>query len=212
MSVSHPLLSVSGLHCERDGVCLFTALEFRVQAGEILQVTGPNGAGKTTLLRALVGLSLSVQGDIVWNGHPVQDDRPGFNAQLLYIGHRMGISPLLTPEENLWAFPDLRRRCSRARLWQAMAACGLAGYEMQPCWQLSAGQNRRVLLARLRLSSQPLWILDEPFTSLDKEGRTALESLLHHHACQGGVVVLTSHHALDMPDSQLRQLPLGELG
>lgn len=208
--MSDPLLSVSGLHCERDDVCLFTALEFTVKSGEILQVTGPNGAGKTTLLRALVGLSLGVQGQVAWNGQPVARDRPAFHAQLLYVGHRIGINPLLTPEENLRALSGGAAGAAGPLLWQALAEAGLAGYETQPCWQLSAGQNRRVVLARLRLSSCPLWILDEPFTALDKEGRRLLEKMLQEHVTEGGMAVLTTHYPLVLPEARLRQLVLGE--
>ncbi len=206
-----PPLLVSGLTCERDGRFLFRDLSFTLAAGELLQISGSNGSGKTTLMRIVAGLNLDYAGDIRWQGVPVADNRPEFQAQLLYMGHQPGIKPTLTAEENLaWVMGLHGIRPFRDELWRALAGVCLGGFEDVPCYQVSAGQNRRVALARLVLSKHPLWILDEPFTAIDKEGVAALEQTLVNHARQGGMVMMTTHHDMALDYSGFRRLVLGE--
>ncbi|MTI13792.1 cytochrome c biogenesis heme-transporting ATPase CcmA [Sansalvadorimonas verongulae] len=202
-------LSASGLTCERDERTLFESLDFTLSSGEVLQVAGPNGAGKTTLMRVIAGLALDFHGDIVWNGQPVKDDRPGFQASLLYMGHQPGVKSIMTPEENLQWSMGLHRKLDKEEIWGALKKVQLRGYEDVPCYQLSAGQNRRVALARLFLARQKLWILDEPFTAIDKAGIAELEQTLVDHARRGGMVMMTTHHEMDMDYSGFRQLVLG---
>ncbi|WP_281648246.1 cytochrome c biogenesis heme-transporting ATPase CcmA [Parendozoicomonas sp. Alg238-R29] len=205
-----PFLSVSGLTCERDERILFESLDFTLSVGEILQVSGPNGAGKTTLMRVIAGLSLDFRGQINWCNQPVEDDRPGFQSSLLYMGHQPGVKSTMTPEENLqWAM-GLHRSLTREEIWGALEKVKLRGYEDVPCYQLSAGQNRRVALARLFLAKQKLWILDEPFTAIDKLGVAELEQTLVDHASSGGLVMMTTHHEMNVDYSGFRQLVLGE--
>ncbi len=206
-----PSLHVSGLTCERDGRFLFRDLSFTLEAGQLLQIFGSNGSGKTTLMRIVAGLNLDYSGDIVWQGVPVAHNRPDFQADLLYMGHQPGIKPTLSAEENLvWAMGLHGHKLSRDDIWQALASVGLAGFEDLPCYQLSAGQNRRVALARLVLAQQPLWILDEPFTAIDRQGVAALEQTLVNHAQQGGLVMMTTHHEMSLDYQGFGRLALGE--
>lgn len=191
-----PLLKIVDLFCERDERILFEQLSFDVQAGQLVQVVGPNGSGKTTLLRILSGLSSSYEGELFWKGDPMADVREEFAASMLYFGHQPGVKGALTPEENLRWYAAIHPSIDERDLHQALNKVGLAGYEDVPCHSLSAGQNRRVSLARLYMSHAPLWILDEPFTAIDKRGVAEKEALLAQHVEQGGSVILTTHHDL----------------
>ncbi|GGK05414.1 cytochrome c biogenesis ATP-binding export protein CcmA [Pseudomonas matsuisoli] len=186
--------------CERDGRVLFEDLNLCVGAGEMLQVTGPNGSGKTSLLRILAGLMPAASGEVRVRGGA---------EGLLWIGHAAGIKALLTPEENLAWLCALHRPADRDSVWRALAAVGLRGYEDVPCHTLSAGQQRRVALARLYLDAPALWILDEPFTALDRQAVDGLEAHLAEHCRQSGAVVLTTHHALTVTPERYQDLPLG---
>ncbi|WP_209288673.1 cytochrome c biogenesis heme-transporting ATPase CcmA [Marinobacterium alkalitolerans] len=190
------LLTVQNLFCERDDRVLFNRLGFSVAPGEIIQIEGQNGSGKTTLMRILSGLSRHYEGDIFWRGEPVEQVRDDFCRDLLYFGHQAGVKAVLTPQENLRWYAALSPAINAADIDHALEQVGLRGFEDVPCHSLSAGQNRRVSLARLYLSKAPLWILDEPFTAIDKKGVAAKEALLLRHAQRGGSVILTTHHEL----------------
>lgn len=205
-----PHLQAVGLACERDWRMLFEHLELQVTAGDMLQISGPNGSGKTSLLRLLAGLMQPTQGQILLNGKPLAEQGAELARSLVWIGHAAGIKDLLTPEENLTWLCALHRPASREAIWRALEAVGLRGFEDVPCHTLSAGQQRRVALARLYLDSPPLWILDEPFTALDKQGVAQLEAHLARHCEQGGMVVLTTHHTLERTPSGYRDINLGQ--
>ncbi len=207
--MSTPLLEAKGLFCERDERILFDGLDFSLSAGEVLQVEGPNGSGKTTLLRILSGLSRAFEGELFWKGEEIAEVRDDFLQSLLYFGHLPGVKATLTPEENLRWYAALHPETDsiQERIIEALSNVGLYGYEDVPCHSLSAGQNRRVSLARLYLSHAPLWILDEPFTAIDKKGVAAKEALIESHASAGGSVILTTHHELSV--ANLRQIHLG---
>lgn len=193
-----PLLAVYDLCLERGGRELFRNLAFAVLPGQLLQVDGPNGAGKTSLLRILAGLS-----------------RYGFTGRVersappLYLGHQPAVKALLTPRENLaWHVAGESAYDSR-QIEDALARVGLHGYEDVPSHALSAGQHRRVNLARLYLTARPLWLLDEPFTAIDRGGVADLEALLVAHVERGGAVVMTSHQLLQL-DYRVQMLSLTE--
>ncbi|MDO6440785.1 cytochrome c biogenesis heme-transporting ATPase CcmA [Marinobacter sp. 2_MG-2023] len=208
--MSEPLLQAVNLQCERDKRILFRELSFSILPGTLTRVEGPNGSGKTTLLRILAGLNDAWTGELKWCGAPLASQREAFLRNMLYLGHRPGIKPLLTPLENLRALMAGRNPLSDAALRQALQGTGLGGYEDVPCRNLSAGQQRRVALARLLVADEPLWLLDEVFTAIDAEGVKALESLLQQRADEGGAVLVTTHHDLTLPG--MKRLTLGAGG
>ncbi len=199
-------LELVDLECERDDRTLFTGLNHRIAAGDVVQIEGPNGSGKTTLLRVLTTLSSDYRGDILWCGQSLGKFKFDYLNHLLYIGHLPGVKKSLSPLENLSWYARMAGGLEKSQLEQALAAVGLYGFEEVPCFQLSAGQQRRAALARLYLNPPPLWILDEPFTAIDKKGVAALEAKIAEHTDNGGVVILTTHQ--DMNVSKLVKINL----
>jgi len=199
---------VSNLRCERDERELFSGVAFSIGPGDVLQIEGPNGSGKTTLLRLLCGLSQQFEGEMRWCGEWLPRARIAFQSNLFYLGHAPAVKALLSPRENLmWSSGGEVH--DSAEVFAALEKVGLYGFEDVPCFNLSAGQQRRVALARLYLSRARLWILDEPFTAIDKSGVAELELHITRHAQRGGAVILTTHHALVLPGN-FRKLNLME--
>jgi len=202
------MLHCEKLTCVREDRILFKDLSFTAKAGEIVQIAGENGIGKTTLFRLLVGLSAAYSGEIFWLGKVISADRGSFYKQLLYIGHKTAIKPELSALENLQYFQKMYSSHAQLNLWDVLVTVGLAGYEDICCSQLSAGQQRRVALARLWLNDCMLWVLDEPFTALDKSGIAILEDIFMKHAANGGIVLLTSHQNLTLDPRLLTKITL----
>ena len=201
-------LQAVDLECVRDDRVLFRGLNFTLEPGQILQVQGRNGSGKTSLLRILCGLSPPAEGEVRWCGENIQSSRPEYFAELAYVGHAHGVKGELTPVENL----NLARGLGRASGMEPVEALehlGLAGYEDVPSRFLSAGQRRRVALARLLILQARVWVLDEPFTALDVHGVDFIESMLLGHKNRGGMVMLTTHQPLRMDESHVTRILLG---
>lgn len=205
--MSQALLELRNVTCERDDMPLFVPLSFAVAAGDIVQLEGANGVGKTSLLRSIGGLSSRYVGELAWRGQDIARQRVLFASETIYIGHAAGLKAALSPRENLLWWASLRGIDARAAIEPVLAKVHLRGYEDSPCYQLSAGQQRRVALARLFLTDAVLWILDEPFTAIDREGVAELERWLVAHADGGGAVLLTTHQPLQLPRA-LRKIAL----
>jgi heme exporter protein A len=201
------LLSARQLSCIRQDRVLFEQLDLQLHAGEVLQIAGKNGAGKSSLLRILAGLADPEDGEIYYQQQPLAQSAEDYADNLCFIGHLAGVQPQLTALENL----QFWRACfalTPADDWALLAQLGLAGLEDIPCQQLSAGQQRRVSLARLWLTAAHIWILDEPFTALDQSAIAALTKRIAAHCDAGGAVLLTSHQQVDVPGHTVRQLLL----
>ncbi|MBU9846176.1 cytochrome c biogenesis heme-transporting ATPase CcmA [Rahnella ecdela] len=201
------------LSCVRDERTLFSGLSFTIEPGEMVQIEGRNGAGKTSLLRILAGLSSPEAGEVRWKGVNTRRQRDVFHQQLLYLGHQPGVKSVLTAYENLAFYQSVSGQSvngtARAdAIYQALENVGLLGYEDVTVAQMSAGQQRRVALARLWLSDAPLWILDEPLTAIDKQGVTTLIELFEQHVQQGGMVLLTTHQDLQGVNRDVRKIRL----
>ena len=204
------MLTVSQLECRRGDRRLFSDVNFSLAEGRLLHVLGPNGAGKTTLLRSLCGLFQPDGGEIAWHGEDVRKDWEGFRRRILFFGHLNGIKGELNGVENLRVATVLAgRRMEDEAFWRALAQMGLAGFEDLPVRILSQGQKKRVALARLLLTDARLWILDEPFTALDVEAVALLQQRITDHVQAGGMVVLTTHQEVPLPEDRIQRLVLG---
>jgi len=189
------MLSVSRLSCARGDRTLFSGVSFALAEREWLHVKGLNGAGKTTLLRALVGLAPPLDGEITWRGEPAPSD--AYRRDLLYLGHHAAVKEELTPLENLRSAAALDGLALSERdALAALIRLGLRGREALPVRVLSAGQKRRVLLARLLTRPARLWVMDEAFNALDTAAVQLLGELVQAHLDGGGLAVLTSHQPL----------------
>lgn len=198
-------LEGTGLSCIRDDRVLFEELTFSLVSGQVLLLEGKNGSGKTSLLRILCGFREPDSGAIYWCGDAVNDSR--FYAQMAYVGHLDGIKKELTVLENLKMSLALSSP-GRYSIDEALAKVHMLGYDDALVQALSAGQKRRLSLARLLITENVLWILDEPFTSLDKQGIALIETLMTEHCANGGMIVLTSHHDLGLHGVDVRRIHL----
>jgi heme exporter protein A len=204
------MLEVRNLECVRGDRSLFSGIEFMLEAGELLHLQGHNGSGKTTLLRTLCGLITPVQGEVRWNGGNIRKQRENYSSNLLYLGHLGGLKADLTGVENLRILCALEgMNVSEPEIWRALQQLGLHGHEDLPVRVLSQGQKKRVALARLLLSKSPLWLLDEPFTALDKAAVEYLQQVVTDHVAAGGMVILTTHQEVRLTSGEVRQLRLG---
>ncbi|MDZ7786814.1 MAG: cytochrome c biogenesis heme-transporting ATPase CcmA [Halofilum sp. (in: g-proteobacteria)] len=207
---SDPRLVVEALCCMRDDRVLFEAIGFTLTPGGIIQLEGPNGSGKTTLLRAICGLAPIEGGHVSWCGTPRDEVLDEFLAALTYVGHVPGVKRDLTPRENLATSLALTTMEPAMPADTAFDRVGLDGLADTPLRRLSAGQVRRAALARLLVAPTPLWLLDEPLTALDADGKRVLERLLADHAAAGGMILISTHHPLDLADTGAQRIRLGD--
>ena len=197
------MFAVTDLACSRGERRLFDGLSFALGRGEWLHVKGENGAGKTTLLRTLVGLSSADHGDVRWRGLDTRRHADDYRRAFVYLGHQAALKDELTPIENLQAALAVDGIAGNDEdLAGALRTMGLRGREDLAARHLSAGQKRRVLLARLLLRPADLWVLDEPFSALDAAASTLLGTLIGDHLDRGGIAVLTSHQPAPVAGGQ----------
>lgn len=199
------MLNAVNLSCIRDDRVLFADLSFTVQAGEVLLLEGRNGSGKTSLLRILCGFREADEGQVLWRGESIRDSL--YRSEMTYVGHLDGIKKELTVLENLKVTLALSAPGCYA-IDTALTKVQLSGYEDVPALALSAGQKRRLSLARLLITRNRLWILDEPFTSIDRDGIALIETLMAEHCSDGGMIVLTSHHEIELHGVAVQRIRL----
>ena len=201
------LISADELTCIREDRILFEALNLSVCSGDIVQVEGPNGSGKTSLLRILAGLSQPYDGTVLFQEQNISEQADVFHQNLLYLGHLPGVKGEMSAQENLKFNLALHGNdCTTAE--DTLEKVNLLGFEDALASHLSAGQHRRISLARLWQSTAPIWILDEPFTAIDKRGVSELEQLFLAHAERGGCVILTTHQDLSFPEDKVKKITL----
>jgi heme exporter protein A len=207
------MLEVADLECVRGDRRLFSGLSFTLEPGELLHLHGHNGSGKTTLMRTVCGLIRQTRGEIRWQGEEIRSRVEEFNRELVYIGHKNGIKDDLNGVENLRVASVLDGvRINERQAWDALERIGLRGHEDLPTRVLSQGQKRRVALARLLTHDARLWVLDEPFTALDKAAVEFLQSVIQEHVGNGGMVILTTHQEVSLTRGHPKQLQLGWKG
>jgi len=199
------LLQGIDLSCIRDDRVLFEGLSFELNAGQVLLLEGKNGSGKTSLLRILCGFREADAGQIKWCGDAIND--ADYYVDMAYVGHLDGVKKELTVLENLRVSLALGQ-AGQYSIQQALAKVHLDDFDDALVQTLSAGQKRRLSLARLLITKNRLWILDEPFTSLDKAGIALIEALMIEHCAIGGMIVLTSHHDINLPEVDVQRILL----
>lgn len=205
-----PLLRAHQLTCIREDRILFDQLSFDINPGHLLQIEGPNGAGKTSLLRILAGLSLPYEGKVTYQGNVIAKCREDYYQDLTFIGHLAGVKGELSAQQNL-TFNLALQQDKQTDIDIAIDKVNLTGFEDSLASHLSAGQNRRIALARLWQSNSKIWILDEPFTAIDKAGVALLEQLFLTHVNTGGAIIFTSHQELQLANNKVSKINLEEL-
>ena len=202
------VLEARAINAWRGDRHILRDVSFVVRAGEFLKITGPNGVGKTTLLRVVCGLLPAESGEIDWCGRPVRGVADEFHAQLGYLGHPNSLKADLTARENLRFLAGLRQELTDQDIDAALERCGILSRGDLPARSLSAGQRRRLALARLLLAEASLWVLDEPITNLDTAGIALVEELIQDHVRRGGLALVAAHQRLLDQSPNLRRLEL----
>jgi heme exporter protein A len=191
--------------CVRGGRRVFGGLSFALAPGEVLVLRGPNGSGKSSLLRLLAGFLAPAGGQLAWDGAPLADDPAAHRRRLHYIGHADALKGALSARENL-TFAAALNGSASGRIEDALAGFDLLALADLPVRYLSAGQKRRLALARLLAGERPLWLLDEPGVGLDTANRARLEQALAAHRQAGGLAVLATHGDVAVEDGLVLEL------
>jgi heme exporter protein A len=201
-------LEARDINCWRGERQILRDVSFSVGAGEFLKITGPNGVGKTTLLRVVCGLLPAESGVVEWRGKRVTSSNDEYHTDMAYLGHLNSLKADLTARENLRFLAGLRQSLSDSEIDAALDRVGILSRGDLASRSLSAGQKRRLALARLLLSEAPLWILDEPVTNLDVAGIALVEDLVREHVGRGGLALAAAHQRLLDDAPFLRRLEL----
>ncbi|MBP9592044.1 MAG: cytochrome c biogenesis heme-transporting ATPase CcmA [Steroidobacteraceae bacterium] len=202
------LLEARAINCWRGDRHILRDVSFAVRAGEFLKITGPNGVGKTTLLRIVCGLLPAESGVVEWHGRPMRGTSDEFHAEMAYLGHLNSLKADLTARENLRFLAGLRQDLAPSEVDGALDRVGILSRGDLPARSLSAGQKRRLALARLLLADATLWVLDEPVTNLDTAGIELVEALVREHIGGGGMALAAAHQRLLDDEPGLRRLEL----
>jgi len=202
------LLEARALQCTRHESLLFDDLSFTVSGGEVLQIDGANGSGKTSLIRILSGLAQADEGEVLCCKKEIQAYRSEYLQDLSYIAHANGIKMELTALENLHMTRALCTRLSKTSSEQALDCFGLLDYRDRTATNMSSGQRRRLALSRLLLSEARLWLVDEPFTSLDEASKETVRDMLIKHTDSGGCVIITTHEAINWQHVKVSKIEL----
>lgn len=187
---------------------MLRGLSVEAQPGDCVHLAGPNGSGKTTLLRVLAGLLAAEEGGVAWRDRPIAADRDAYAATICYLGHSDGLKPDFSARENLAYEAGLRRVLGPGEIDGVLARVGLSASHHQPARSLSAGQRRRLAMARVMLSGAALWLLDEPFTNLDGAGVEMLSGVVAEHLAAGGAALIASHQPPAIPGHPARRVEL----
>lgn len=203
-------IEVDKLACSRRDNILFEDICFEVSDGELLQIDGINGSGKSTMLRIIAGLTEPTEGNVLWNRQSIVECRYQYQQQMSYLGHSNGVKDALTVSENLAVMQALSGRKNHADIDALLQTIGLPGMHDVMLGKMSAGQKRRTGLTRLLINKSHLWLLDEPFTSLDTGGKSIIENLIVQHCQNGGIVIFATHQEMDIEGHNVRHIHLGK--
>lgn len=207
MSAATNLLQAENIHVWLGDRHVLQGVNLELREGQLMHVWGPNGTGKTTLMRVICGLLHPEQGVVRWCGRPIAEVKGGYYGALAYASHEPALKSDLTPLENLRYAVGLKRRVAPQELRASLEHTGVAACAELPTRVLSAGQRRRVSMARVLAMRAALWVLDEPFTNLDAAGSRLMSQLLEEHVRAGGLALVVAHHDLNL-ELDVRRLEL----
>lgn len=202
--------NIKNLQCIRWDNILFQGLDFSLKDGGLLQINGVNGSGKSSLLQMCVGLIQASEGEIIWNDENINNCRYQFQSEITYFGHTNGVKGGLSALENMKVMHALSGCRSKIDYSLILEQIGLANMEDVLLSRMSAGQKRRVGLSRIFMAISKLWLLDEPFNALDKNGKKIIEQLIVKHCTAGGIVIFATHQTMAIEAYPLQHIHLGE--